>query len=202
MQDYTPNSHRFKEGKAEVPAEKKVEKVVTGVAKTKKKSEVSKFADVFISEDAHNVKSYIMNDIIVPTVKKAIMGALDMILNGGSTGYSDRRPTVSKVSYARCYDDPRDSNRAVSVSNSRFDYDDIMFTTRGDAERVLREMDAVIDEYKIITVADMYDMAGLSCPYTSQRYGWTNIRNAEVVRVRDGNDYGYVIKMPKAMPID
>lgn len=50
----------------------------------------------------------------------------------------------------------------------------------------------------MVTVADMYDLAGLTAPFTAQRYGWFNIRTAEVIRGRDG----YYLKMPKAMPID
>ena len=59
-------------------------------------------------------------------------------------------------------------------------------------------MQDVIDSYGVVTVADMYDMAQLTQPYTSNKYGWMNIRNAEVKRVSDG----YIIKLPKAMPID
>lgn len=72
-----------------------------------------------------------------------------------------------------------------------------MFETRGEADAVIDQMGAVIDQYNVVTVADMYDMADLTAPYTSNKYGWTSIRDARVERVRDG----YVIKMPKARPI-
>ena len=42
------------------------------------------------------------------------------------------------------------------------------------------------------------DLVGVTGNYTDNKYGWTNIRNAEVVRVRDG----YRIKLPRALPID
>ena len=73
-----------------------------------------------------------------------------------------------------------------------------MIDNRGEAEIVLSRMDELIDTYGIVTIADLYDLAGVTGDYTTNNYGWTNIRNAEVVRVRDG----YIIKMPKAMPID
>ena len=57
----------------------------------------------------------------------------------------------------------------------------------------------VIDRYGFVTVGDMYDLSGLTPPYTANSYGWTSIRTAEPVRVRDG---GYVLKLPKASPID
>ena len=50
----------------------------------------------------------------------------------------------------------------------------------------------------MVTVADMYDMADVPAPFTSSKYGWTNISRAETKRVRDG----YILELPKAMPID
>ena len=202
--DYKPNSHKFREDQQQKPAvqeeKRRVERVVKGPAKVKKKNGIYKFADVFISEDVGNVKDYIITDIVVPTVKKAILGAIDMILNGGSGSYG-RRSSESNVSYRKYYDEPRDNRRYANTSEkrSRFDHDDIVFETRGDADAALDEMSNVIERYGFVTVADMYDMAHLSQPYTSNRYGWTDIRSAEIVRLLGG---GYVIKMPKASPID
>jgi hypothetical protein len=51
----------------------------------------------------------------------------------------------------------------------------------------------------MVTVADMYDMADSTAPYTSNRYGWTSLRTAEVKRVQGGY---YIIDLPKAAPID
>ena len=58
-------------------------------------------------------------------------------------------------------------------------------------------MDELIDTYGQVSVADLYDLVGKSCNYTDNNYGWTNLRNAEPVRVRDG----YMLKMPKVGPI-
>jgi hypothetical protein len=59
-------------------------------------------------------------------------------------------------------------------------------------------MDDIIERYRMVSVADLFDLVGESCSFTDQKYGWTNLRNAEVVRVRDG----YMIKLPKALPFD
>lgn len=202
IKDYKPNSHAYKakQDKKEVPAEKKVVKVVKGAAKTKKKSELKKFADNFISEDVSNIKSYVVTEVLIPTIKNTIWDALtnslDMILYG-ETGHNKKRSSGGYVSYSSISSNRRD-NRSESRVRTRFDYDDITFETRGDAEAVLEQMDDVIDRYGIVTVADMYDMADLTAPYTSNKYGWTSINSAEVVRVRDG----YILKLPKARPID
>lgn len=202
MQDYKPNSHRFKEEQKNPQStseEKKFDKVVTGAVKTRKKSGILRFVDVFISEDIHNVKDYLINEVGMPMLKKGLMGALDMMLNGGSIGYADRRSS-SRVTYNRYYDDPRDNRRSNDRDQPRprFDRDVIIFETRRDAEAILRDMLDALEEYKIVSVADMYDMADLPQPHTGNRYGWTNLRNAEVIRDREG----WIINLPKAMPID
>lgn len=204
MDDYKPNSHRFKEGQTSNSTEekKKVEKVVTGVVKTKKKSEISKFTDIFISEDVRNVKSYVLMDVLVPTIKKAIVdivsNGIEMILYGGS-GHKDRGSVSSKVSY-RNYYDRRDDDRRPSESRTRtgYSYDDIILESRGEAEDVLSRMSELIDMYGVVSVADLYDLIGKTGNYTDNKYGWTNIRNAEPIRVRDG----YMLKLPKVAPIN
>lgn len=203
MQEYRSNSFKSREEtKTETVAERKVQKVVSG-AKTRQNN-TRKLTDIFISEDASNVKSYIFMDVLVPAIKKAISDivtdGIDMILYGGSGGKrSSGRRSESKVSYRSYYDNKRYRDDDSYSARSRFDYDDIVFRSRGEAEAVRDEMAGIIHDYGFVTVADMYDMADLSAPYTSNKYGWTSIRNAEAVRVRDG---GYILKLPKAMPID
>lgn len=201
--DYAPNSHKAKEEKAqtEVPERKKLEKVVTGKVKTKKRNEMSKLGEIFIAEDARNVKSYILMDVLVPAVKKAIS---DIVTNGidmllfGEGGRTRKASSASTVSY-RNYYDQKDTRRDYSNTRTRtgYSYDDIILETRGEAEDVLARMDELIETYGIVSVADLYDLVGKTCNYTDNKYGWTNIRNAEPIRVRDG----YMLKMPKAGPI-
>lgn len=201
-EEYKSNSHRSKEGKTEALTDrKKVEKVVHGKVRTKPKSGVSKITDIFISEDIANVKSYIVMDVLVPAVKKAISDivrdGIDMILYGESRGRKSSSASgyVSYRDYSRS--DDRDRFRD-SRSRSSYAHDDIVLDSRGEAEEVLTRMDELIDTYGNVSVADLYDLVGKSSEYTDNKYGWTNIRNAEPIRVRDG----YMLKLPKALPIN
>ena len=201
MEDYKSNSDKARQ---EQQSEKKVEAVITGAAKTRKKGEMQKFADVFIAEDANNVKSYILMEVIVPAVKKAISDifttGIDMILYG-EAGRSKKNGTASKVSYRNYYDQGTDRVRAGSVGNRRNtpDYDDILFDTRGDAEAVLDAMNDIISQYGTVSVSDFYDLARVpNDNFTMNRYGWTNIGGATAGRVRDG----YILKLPRAIPLN
>lgn len=203
---YTPNSHKYKEEQKQQAntEEKRVQKVVKTPAKTKT-NEVRKLADIFISEDITNVKNYIFMDVIVPAVKKAIYdvvtNGIDMFLYGG-TGKGKSSSPTSKVSY-RNYYERKDSGSGYrgsenNTSRNGFDYEDIVFNNRGEAEAAKQEMMNVIARYGVVTVADLYDMADRTAPYTSNKYGWMDVSNAETQRVRDG----YILKLPRAVPID
>ena len=183
---------------------KKVSKVVSGTAKTKKKGELRKFADEFVSEDMGNVKSYVFTEIVVPGAKRVlselVTGFVDMLLYGEVRGgRTESRTSASRVSYRSYYEKNNDRNSSREArSRNIFDYDEIIFKTRGDAEAVLKQLDDIIYKYDVVSVGDLYDMADLSAPHTAHNYGWTDLRNARVISTRDG----YIIKLPKALPID
>ena len=194
MEEFKPNSHKSKE-LTPVP-EKKVEKIVKGTVKSKKKNGIDRLKDNFISEDAANIKTYVVMDVLIPAVKKAICdivkNGVDMILYGES-GRSSRRPS-EYVSYDRRYLD-RGDPRFYNADRARigYSYNDIILETRGEAEDVLARMDELIEIYGMVSVADLYDLVGITGNYTDNKYGWTNIRNAEPVHVRDG----YMLRLPK-----
>jgi hypothetical protein len=198
LNKYAPNSNK---AKSEEEA-KKVEKVVSGVVKTKKKSEFRKLSDIFISEDAANVKNYIFMDVLVPAIKKAVSDivrdGIDMILYG-STGRSQRSTNASYVSYDRFSDRRYTSNTRETASNRTrvgYSYEDVIIPNRAEAEEVLSRMDELIEQYGFASVADLYDLVGVTGNYTDNKYGWNNLRNADVVRDREG----YLLRLPKALP--
>ena len=201
MDSYKPNSHKSKEEQKESTSEKKVKKVISGTAKSKKKNEIQKFADVFISEDVNNVKSYILLDVLIPAIKKAVSdivtNGIDMLLYGESEK-TKKNSTSSKISYRNYYENDQKRSYNSSAVKSGYSYDNIILDNRGEAEEVLARMDELVAAYGIVSVADLYDLVGVTGRYTDNKYGWTDIRSATIVRTRDG----YLIKLPKVLPLN
>lgn len=206
IDNYKPNSKVSKigVGKEEVKKEKaKVEKVITGVVKSKKKNG---FLSNFVSGDVLDLKDYVLQDVLIPAVKDAFE---DVVTNGismmlrGETSRSRKSSASSRVSYRSYYErEDRERDRYRDRDSGRrskgYSYDDIILETRGEAEDVIARLEEIIDVYEVASVADLYDLVGLSGQHTDNKYGWTDIRNASHVRVRNG----YLLKMPRAMPID
>lgn len=199
---YEPNSHKYRQEKDE--EKKEINKpVAKGVVK---QSEMKQIANSFISEDVHNVKSYIIMDVLIPAAKKAIsdviVNGIDMILYGESGGNRRRgRSTyVSYSDYSRGYDsrDRRDSRRDREESRN-VSTDEVIFDCRADAEDVLSAMEEILDHYGVVRVADFYELADVSTSnWTGNKFGWTSLRNAEIQSTRDG----YIIKFPRAYALD
>ena len=202
MADYPDNSHSAREQRQDSgKSERKMDKVVNGEVKTRKKSEVKKFANIFAPEDVNGIKSFIISDVIVPGIKNAIADVVSIVLFGeaGRLGKS-KKNGGSKYSYQNYYSDDRDERRDYGRPRAAgFDYDDILFETRGDAELVLDQLEAAISNYGIASVGDLYDLAGITCrTYTANKYGWTDIHTAKIVRTRDG----YILQMPRTVQIN
>lgn len=198
MKQYQSNSDKERQ-EASRQSEKKVEAVVVGTAKTRKKGELQKLVNEFVPGNFSIIKSDILRNIIVPSLKKAVSDivkvGIDMIL------YDGKQAQSSKVSYRNYYDRDNDKVRAGSSINrfNNLDYDDILFETRGDAETVLDAMNDIISQYGIVTISDLYDLARVpNDNFTLNRYGWSSISGACAIRVRDG----YILKLPRAIPIN
>lgn len=199
MEEYKANSHRSKE---ESKAEKKeVKPVVKGTVK-RKKNGTRKLADTFISEDVHNVKSYIVWDVLIPAAKKAISdivtNGVEMILYGETRGSGKKHSHVDYISYDRFSDRDRRDRRDGKYSRNVYSYDDLIYESRREAEEVLNQLDDLIDVYDVASVADLYEASHTDTTPQDSKYGWTSLRNADIVRVRNG----YIIRLPKAKPID
>lgn len=198
MEEYKSNSNRSKEQeKSEKPAERRTDKVISGEAHRRKKSGLSKAGSVFMPGDIESVKNYILMDVLIPCVKRAIS---DIVYNGinmllGEPPRSKSESRAAKVNYRSYYEqqnERREYNRPRA--QAAYSYDDIVFGSRGDAEEVLYRMEELLDRFDVVSVADLFDMAGVTCNYTDNKYGWTNLQDAHVARTNDG----YIIRLPRA----
>ena len=70
--------------------------------------------------------------------------------------------------------------------------------SRHSAENVLTAMTTLIDSQGRASVSDYYNIVGVARALNDDRRGWTNLLQAEVLRVRTG----YIINLPRPVDID
>ena len=220
LKDTFPSNSKTtkKEPKTVKSEDRKLEKVITGSVKQQKRSFSKKLAETFLEDDTKSVGSYIFHDVLIPAAKALISdmvgGGLEMLLFGEKRGRNTRREGnrsyTSYGSYSRSSDRDRERDRERDrdrdhgkreisrTSRARHDFDDIVLETRGEAEEVLSLLVDLTVEYRQATVADLYDLVGISSNFTDNKYGWTDLRNAYVSRVRGG----YLINLPRTEALD
>ena len=204
LQEIKPNSNASKE--------RVVESVVSKNVTKRKKSVSEKFTSIFVSEDAGDVKSYLIFDILVPalkdTVSDMIKGGVDAILWGNDRPRNVSRTSSggARVSYDRCYDGPSSRSHSTRVSSrtgrydrkASLDFRDVVFEDKRDAVAVLDGLIESTVKYEFATVMDFNQLAGQESNFTDNDFGWDDLRSAKVVRIRSG----YILDLPTPIPID
>lgn len=196
---------------AEKPEEtkKKIDKVVEGDVVRRKKPLGKRFVETFIGGDTKGVANYIVMDVLLPAAKDTIADAfsqgIERMLFGEVRSTSRRtgnRPGQGYTSYNRFSSSSssrREDSRTVSrQARARHDFDEIILATRVEAEEVIERLFDLVSNYDSATVADLYELVGLSGNYTDNNWGWTDIRGAGVTRVRSG----YLLDLPRPEPLD
>jgi hypothetical protein len=212
MESFPSNSHKTKmadEG-AQPDEREKVKKVVTSEVIQRKKPLGKRLAETFVGGDAHSVMGYVVFDVLVPAAKDAVADAfsqgIERMLFGDSRSTSRRsgsRPSGGPngyVSYNRMsQSSPREDPRGISrKARANHEFDEIILATRAEAEEVIERLFDLVEQYEVATVADLYELVGITGSYTDGKWGWDDMRGARVERRRDG----YLLNLPKTKAVD
>lgn len=209
INDFEPNSHKYNEQKALEAERPKIEAVATGTTSKRKRSLFRRFADTFFTEDVGDVKTYILYDVVIPAIKENVADIINSAVSMIFFGEASRRPrkpsggaTGSKINYGGYFNSGERKERMPAYNRSRIahNFEDVVFDNRADAESVLDGMIEILNsEYRQVSVADFYDLAGISTSFTDNKYGWTDLRGARVV---GSPSRGYIIELPRCVTLE
>jgi hypothetical protein len=205
--DYPPNSEASKRRAQE--EDKNIKRVTSGDPVRRKKSLRKQFSETFIAGDLKSTSQYVTFDVLIPAAKDLIVETFERGLEKLFFGDSRRRggstppqagPT-GMVSYNRYAMQNRQTGpqRTISrMARSRHDFDEIVLESRAESEEVIDRLFEVVSRYGSATVADLYELVGISGTHTDNKWGWTDLRGAGVSRVRGG----YLLDLPEPQPLD
>ncbi len=77
-------------------------------------------------------------------------------------------------------------------------FDEIILDQRAEAEEVIDKLFELVSRYDTATVADLYELVGLSATHTDHKWGWSDLHGSGVSRVRGG----YLLDLPEPVPFD
>ena len=176
--------------------------VAVAKAEIKKKTFGEKFKEVFIGEDIQNVGDYILKEVVVPTIKNTIV---DIIQNGisllifGESNNKGRRRDGQYVSYGSYSSNSSSNRRRDDRRDNYSNKGDLIFNSRSDAQAVFDRMLDIVDTYGACTVGNYYELADIPSNYQDRKWGWTDLRYADIRMARGG---GWYIDLPDPKYLD
>ncbi len=211
MESFPSNSRRPPTTSREEVTE--VKRITTGEVVRRKTPLGRRMTQNLFGGDVQNVWGYVFGEVLIPAARdtfvEAITGGVERMIfgesghrgsrrssrSGGYTAYNRYSSAPSRRDKDRDRDDRRDISRRARATHS---FDEIIIDSRTEAQEILVSLDQMIERYDAASVAHLYEMVGSSSSFTDQKWGWTDLRNARVQRVRDG----YLLDLPRPEPID
>lgn len=205
LDNFKPNSNKYKEEVASEEKkkdEKRVKKPVTTDVIVKEKKKRGRIAAALFGDgEIGSIKDYLVFDVVIPALRNTIVDSVtntvEMIFG---VDPRRRRSERNAVSYSTYYKSGRNYDRRTDAPDrdSRYDYRDITFRSRVEADEALYNLRELVEDYDSAAVSDLYDLVGITGDFTDHKWGWRDLDNARVVPTYGG----YRIDLPRPRPIN
>lgn len=208
MTDYAGNSNKDKEAAAAgTPEKKKIEKVaLTGKVVARKKPLGMRMKEVVFGGELNSAARYIGAEVLLPAFRNLLVDATTKGIERmvyGDSAYS--RPRTTEYKPRVTYNSPINRgqprvnlpDQPSRAQRARHDDTELIFGSRVDAELVLERMEDIIEQFQVASKADLNEIVGLPTTHVDNKWGWENLRYAEIRQTRDG----FVLNLPPEQPV-
>lgn len=171
---------------------------------------------LFIAADMSDVKSYLIEDLIVPKIKETVLSTIYMMFYRDTSGYPGRASNNSNRMYGGVrggqlqpstdysqISTKRKELYSDTVRNRRSDiFGDIEYRASTDpnenlacAQNDLATLEDLIVQYNKVRVAEAYQICTSVSPNsTDWDWGWTDLSDAKFIKMIDG--IGWILRLP------
>jgi hypothetical protein len=197
--------------KADAPVKKDIQRVTSSDPVRKKKSLRKQFSDTFVAGDFRGAVGYVVMDVMLPAAKDMIVEAgsqgIERLIFGETRRRGSRSPQAGPTGYVQYnrMSGPTVASRisgparAMSrAARSRFNFDELILESRTEAEEVIDRLFDLVSRYETASVADLYELVGITSTHTDHKWGWLDLHGAGVSRIRGG----YLLDLPEPEPLD
>lgn len=206
MEQFPPNSAK---ARAADRGPRRVERV-TSTAVRRRRPLGKQFRHTFFGGDARTAVEYMIVEVLIPAAKEAMVDAassgFEKLIYGESRRKRGQGPlagALGYVSYNRMGAQRGPAPTAVPQrmsrpARARHAFDEIVISSRTEAEEVLDRMYDLLSRYDSVTVADLYELTGIEPSHTDYKWGWSDLHGSSIGRVRGS---GYVLDLPEPEPL-
>jgi len=186
---------------------KQVKRIVpAGAAKQAKRPASRRFFDFVFAESPKVIGRRVVEGTVVPRLKAAAEEAANSFLHGmlwpggGSPTSNLLQGTVLRgggVNYNAISQGVQQPLLPGMVPQSSGPYSDVVVPTEQFAQAVLAHMFDLYNQYRVVTVGDLYEAAGISSDTQHEGLGWYSLDGSKITHERDG--YRIVLPRPTAI---
>lgn len=187
------------------PISKNLKPVVDGVVQVPRPI-TKRFLGHIFADSPKNLLGRVSTDVLLPRAKAGMEEALNSfihgmfwgqgsspasrlvqgtVLRGGVTTYNGISSQPSALAQAREANETR--NRPTGG------YEDLVCPSQETAERLLTNLYEVFNQYRVVCVADLYELANIPTQPSDNVYGWMSLDGARITKVRNG----YLLELPR-----
>lgn len=146
-------------------------------------------------------------NVIVPRIKLGMEEALNSFISGMFWGNGANKPISGMVKgtvlrgSASTYHNAQNQPSALMQAResvqpnpkSSGNYEDVVCDTQQRAEAILAGAYELLNMYRVICVADLYELARIEPAPSDGSYGWMSLDGARISKVRDG----FLLELPR-----
>ena len=152
--------------------------------------------------------SFVGMQILLPAMKKTFVDMINSAANSlvnGFGNYVTGKKTISSnmnISYKPYYESrsqPTVYNPQYVPPRPIYDYGEVILNSEQEACHVIDMMKEILERYPTVSVADLYQLVGWAPNQVDFDWGWTDLRDTQIIRTYDGR---YTIRLPKIRPLD
>lgn len=204
MEEFPAQSHKSREPR-------QVQPVTTSVARVRKAPLGQRLRETFIQGDARTVWASMIWETFFPNLRDnfadAVHNGIDSLFDGTTTSYRRNRNTryartnsnISRHNPDRVLgrNSPTSETRYSDDARRNHDFSVLEIDSRVEAEEVLSQMNLLIDQFDICTLADFYQMVRITPTHADYKFGWEELGGARVVHSRGS----YYLDLPAPIQI-
>lgn len=189
-----------------MPEVKKIKPVIPeGGAQRVGRPASKRFMSFLVAESPKDIAKNIGTNLVVPRLKGALEEAANALLAGLLWGNGGSRPHNGIIQGTVL-----NSNTAVyggvvngGVSPAQLaaaalpqrpaGYQDLKVPTQQYAEALLTNLYQLLNEYRMVSVADLYESARMPTEPADNKIGWMSLEGARIEKARDG----FILALPR-----
>ena len=163
----------------------------TGLGEIHKQTALEKAAGRFFKTDMSTIWDKIVDEAIIPSVKRVISDIVDTVL------YGERRSSSSlsslgigagrigtMISYNSMFDGGKKKEKIQAIPEVSIGQ--VIAANKGEAEKCILQMMEIQSKYGAAKIGDLYDFFGDAAPSSYNNYGWRDFGAAKTKELDDG----------------